>query len=133
VEETTVFSQCKGENDMKTLLLLLAGALAAYSADIAGNWKATAEGPNGTMERTFVFKVDGAKLTGETTSSFVGRSVILDGKVDGDNFTFTIVANIQGNEMKISYKGKVSGDAISLTSSFGDSGQTIEWKGKRSQ
>ncbi len=116
---------------MKRLLLLLAGALAAYSADITGNWKATAEGPNGTMERTFVFKVDGAKLTGETTSSFVGRSVIADGKTDGENLSFTIVANLQGNEVKISYKGKVTGDNISLTSSFGDSGQNIEWKGKR--
>ena len=29
-------------------------------------WKGTAEGPNGPIERTFTFKVDGGKLTGET-------------------------------------------------------------------
>ena len=27
----------------------------ALAADISGNWKATAEGPNGPMERTFTF------------------------------------------------------------------------------
>ncbi len=118
---------------MARLLLIFATALAAYSADIAGNWKATAEGPNGTMERSFALKVDGAKLSGETTSSFTGKSVITDGKVDGDSFTFTITANIQGNEVKLSYKGKVTGDDIKLTSSFGDSGQNIEWSGKRTQ
>ena len=118
---------------MIRLLLLAAIAAAAFCADVAGNWKATAEGPNGTMERTFAFKVDGAKLTGETVSSFAGKSVIADGKVEGDSFSFTIVANIQGNDVKLAYKGKVSGDTIRLTSSFGDSGQTIEWSGKRSQ
>jgi hypothetical protein len=117
---------------MKPFVLLLAAASLMW-ADVAGNWKATAEGPNGTIERTFTFKVDGAKLTGETVSSFSGKSVINDGKVDGDNFSFTIVANIQGNEMKLAYKGKVTGDTIKLTSSFGDSGQTIEWSGKRTQ
>ncbi|MGQ0524720.1 MAG: hypothetical protein ACT4P8_13795 [Betaproteobacteria bacterium] len=118
---------------MARLLLFMAAAMAAFSADIAGNWKATAEGPNGTMERSFVFKVDGSNLTGETTSSFAGKSVINDGKVDGDSFAFTIVANIQGNEVKLSYKGKVTGDDIRLTSSFGNSGQTIEWSGKRTK
>jgi hypothetical protein len=116
---------------MTRLLLLFAAAAACLTAEVAGNWKATAEGPNGTMERTFTFKVDGSKLTGETVSSFVGKSAIADGKVDGDSFSFTIVANIQGNEMKLAYKGKVTGDTIKLTSSFGD--QEIEWSGKRTQ
>jgi len=45
----------------------------SHAADIAGTWKATAEGPNGAIERTFVFKVDGTKLTGETTSTMLGQ------------------------------------------------------------
>ena len=59
---------------MKKLFLILASALAVMAADIAGEWKATAEGPNGAMERTLSLKVDGSKLTGETVSSFVGTS-----------------------------------------------------------
>jgi hypothetical protein len=113
-------------------LLLLAAT--AFAADISGNWKATAEGPNGAMERTFVFKVDGSKLTGETTSSFLGKSVIENGKVDGDNISFSITAKMQDNEMKISYKGKVSGDTIKLTSEIaGGEGQSFEWVAKKVQ
>jgi len=99
------------------------------AADIAGTWKATAEGPNGTMERTFVFKVDGDTLTGETTSSMLGKSVIEDGKVDGANVSFTIRVKLQDEEMKLDYKGKVEGDTITLT--VDAMGQTIEWHGKR--
>jgi hypothetical protein len=119
----------------RLLMLIVAFAIAAFGADINGNWKATAEGPNGSMERTFVFKVDGNNLTGETTSSMVGKSTITDGKVEGDNLSFTITAKIQDNELKLSYKGKVSGDEIHLTSEIagGGGGQAIEWHGKRVQ
>jgi hypothetical protein len=118
---------------MKLLLTLMAiFALAASAADISGNWKGTAEGPNGAIERTFTFKQDGTKLTGETVSSFTGKSAITDGKVEGDAISFSITASIQGNEMKIGYKGKITGDTIKLTSDFGGGGQTIEWTLKKS-
>jgi hypothetical protein len=107
-------------------------AFAASAADISGNWKGTAEGPNGAIERTFTFKQDGAKLTGETNSQFTGKSTLADGKVEGDAISFSITANFGGNEMKIGYKGKVSGDTIKLTSDFGGGGQTIEWTLKKS-
>ena len=108
-------------------------ALAAFAADISGTWKATAEGPNGSMERTFVFKVDGTKVTGDTTSTMMGKSVINDGKIDGDNVTFTITANFGGNDVKINYKGKVSGNEIRFTSEMagGGGGQAIEWHAKK--
>jgi len=54
---------------MKWLVVLVAWfALAASAADISGAWKGTAETPNGTIERTFLFKVNGSQLTGETAS-----------------------------------------------------------------
>jgi hypothetical protein len=118
---------------MKSLLLMMASALAMMAADVAGEWKGSAEGPNGSMERTFTFKVDGAKLTGETVSSFAGKSVIEDGKVNGDAVTFTIVVKFQDNEMKMNYKGKVTGaDTMTLTAERqGGEGQSIEWKVKK--
>jgi len=120
---------------MKRILCLLAAALVAYAADISGNWKATADFGNGPIERTFVFKVDGNKLTGETTSAMLGKSIINDGKVDGDNVTFSITAKFQDNEMKLTYKGKVNskGDEIKLTSESAQGGQSIEWTAKRAQ
>ena len=118
---------------MKTLLLLMTSALAMLAADVAGEWKGSAEGPNGTMERTFSFKVDGAKLTGETVSSFAGKSVIEEGKVTAESVTFTIVVKFQDNEMKMNYKGKVTGaDTMTLTAERqGGEGQAIEWKVKK--
>jgi hypothetical protein len=118
---------------MKKWLLILtaAFALTASAADVSGTWKATAEGPNGSMERTFVFKVDGNKLTGETTSSMVGKSTITDGKVDGDNVTFTIDVKFQDNEMKLNYKGKVTGNEIHFTVESPQGGQAIEWHAKK--
>lgn len=116
---------------IRVLLVLAAFACSAFAADINGNWKVTAEGPNGTIERTFLFKVEGDKLTGESNSSMLGKSAITDGKVDGDNLSFSMTVNFQGEEMKVNYKGKVSGDEIKLTSEFGSSGFSIEWTGKR--
>jgi hypothetical protein len=117
---------------MKRLLIIFAAlAAAAFAADISGNWKATAEGPNGNMERTFTFKVDGNKVTGETTSSMVGKSTITDGKIEGDTVTFTITASIQGNELKLNYTGKIKGDEIVFQSSAGGGGQSIEWHAKK--
>jgi hypothetical protein len=99
-----------------TLALLCASALTA--ADLTGNWKGVAEGPQGTIERSFTFKQEGTKLTGETTSEFTGKSTITDGKVEGDDVTFSITADFQGNEMKLNYKGKISGDEIKLDVEF---------------
>jgi hypothetical protein len=65
----------------------------------------------------------------------MGKSAITDGKVEGDNISFTITAKFQDNEMKLNYKGKVSGDTIKLTVDFagfgGGGGQSIEWTLKK--
>lgn len=117
---------------MKWLFFLMAAfALTASAADVSGTWKGTAETPNGTVERTFVFKVDGHKLTGETTSSMFGKSTIEDGKVDGDNISFTLTVNVQGNEGKVNYKGKVEGGTIKFTIEVQAVGQTLEMTAKR--
>ena len=117
---------------MKWLLCLMAVfAFTASAADIGGNWKGTAETPNGMIERTFVFKVDGHKLTGETTSNTLGKSAIEDGKVDGDDVSFSLTVKMQGSEAKVSYKGKVDGDTIKFTVEVQGFGQTLEMTAKR--
>jgi hypothetical protein len=114
----------------KRLFVLFAlSALSALAADITGNWKATAEGPNGAMERTFAFKQQGTTLTGETVSTMVGKSVIKDGKVEGDTVTFTITADFGGNAMTIKYTGKITGNEIKLKSEAGEN--TFDWTAKK--
>jgi hypothetical protein len=119
---------------MRLLIALFAlFALTVSAADISGNWKGSAETPNGTIERTFVFKVDGNKVTGETTSQFLGKSVINDGKLDGDSLTFTIMVKFQENEMKVNYKGKIApnGNEIKFTAEAQDGGFVVEYVAKR--
>jgi hypothetical protein len=123
------------ESIMKTKWLLpltiLIFALTAAAADVTGAWKGTAQTPNGSIERTFNFKVDGNKLTGDTSSDMFGKSVIEDGKVDGDNISFTITVSFQGNEGKVNYSGKVKGDQIDFTVEIPTLNQTVQYTAKR--
>jgi len=119
---------------MKWLLAIFAAfAITASAADISGNWKATAEGPNGAMERTFVFKVDGNKVTGESNSQMMGKSPISDGKIEGDTVTFVLTGKFGDQEVKLNYKGKISGNEIKFTSEMagGGGGQAIQWTAKK--
>jgi hypothetical protein len=117
---------------MKRLLIWMAMfAFTALAAEVNGTWKGKAETPNGTIERTFVFKVDGAKLTGETSSEMMGKSEIKDGKIDGDNLSFTISGSVQGNDIELHYKGKVAGDEIKFSVEIPGSGQTLEYTAKK--
>jgi hypothetical protein len=100
---------------MKTLLLLALSAMAALAADVSGKWKGTAETPNGSVERTFTFRQDGSKVTGDTESQMFGKSDIKNGKVEGDTLTFDIDIKFQDNAMTVNYQGKISGDTMKLT------------------
>ena len=98
-----------------TAVLVLASISLAWAADLNGKWVAQVPGRNGqTREQTFNFKVEGGKLTG-TVSGMQGDNPISDGVVKGDDISFTVMANFQGNSVKLLYKGKVSGDEIKLT------------------
>ena len=113
-------------------LCLTFAALMAYAADVSGKWVAQVTGRNGqTMEMTFNFKVAGDKLTGTITNAR-GDSEISDGKVDGDNISFTQAVSFNGNDMKFLYKGKVSGDEIKFTREReGGEGTPREFTAKR--
>ena len=97
------------------MLLTVAFALfttGAFAADISGKWTAETKGRDGeTRTQTFDLKQDGGKLTG-TVSSPMGDSQISDGKIDGDNVSFVVKMERNGNEMKLPYTGKVSGNEI---------------------
>jgi len=113
------------------LAILVFVVRAAAAADVTGTWKGTAETPNGTIERTFVFKVSGDRLTGETTGDRTGTSRIMDGKIDGDDLSFSINIKVQDNEMKLQYKGHVSGTEMKLRVELPDGGTGFEYTAKK--
>ncbi|MBV8834435.1 MAG: hypothetical protein JO108_34995 [Acidobacteriaceae bacterium] len=103
---------------LKALRLLLAGTLATvalWAADVTGKWTYEMPGRDGnTMTGTMNLKADGSKLTG-TISGPRGETEISDGKIDGDNVSFNVVREFNGNKMTLNYKGKVEGDTIHFT------------------
>ena len=93
--------------------MLTAGAVLA--ADVNGKWVAQMPGRGGeTREATLTFKVDGNSLTGSDHGQR-GEVQISDGKIDGDNISFAQVMEFNGNQVKLLFTGKVSGDEIKFT------------------
>ena len=102
---------------MKSLLLaLLFSAMTLSAADVTGKWTAEVPGRGGNMATTtIVLKQDGAKLTGTVDGGRGGPAEIGDGKVDGDNISFTVTRSFNDQTFKLAYKGKVTGNEIKFT------------------
>lgn len=107
--------------------------MTAAAADISGTWKGTAETPNGTVQRTFVFHQEGTALSGETTSNITGKSQIKDGKVEGDKVTFAVTMNFQGNDVKVNYTGTITSDGIKFRAEAADGGFGVDYLVKRAK
>jgi hypothetical protein len=113
-----------------TVFLLVTSAV--WAADVTGKWVANAPGRGGqTQEITFDFKVSGEQLTGTVTGPR-GASEISDGKVSGDEISFSQVREFNGRRMTVLYKGKVSGDEIKFTRQREGGDQPQEFTAKRS-
>ena len=110
-----------------TLLLGL-----ALAADISGKWAGDMPGRGGdTTPTTFTFKVDGEKLTGSMTGP-QGDIPLQEGKVAGNQISFSTTLDFGGNSIKILYKGTVSGDQVKMSREREGSGQPREFTIKRS-
>src|SRR5436853_5055069 len=109
------FSQMKGITMKTTIRIACSIALLltlAMAADISGKWSGDMPGRGGdTTPTTFTFKVAGDKLTGTMTGP-QGDIALQDGKVAGDQISFTTTLEFNGNSVKLVYKGTVSGDQI---------------------
>jgi hypothetical protein len=102
------------------LTILAAGmALSAFASDINGQWTATFDTQIGEQHYTYTFKADGEKLTG-TAKNDHGSTEITNGTIKGDDVAFTENLDFNGNQIVITYSGKISGDEIKLTRKVGD-------------
>jgi len=92
------------------MLIVAAGAWAA--TDVTGKWNWTQRGQNGDEVKVMMdLKQDGEKLTGTVTRMDM-KSEISDGKIKDNDLSFIVVREINGNQFKVNYKGKVEGDTI---------------------
>jgi hypothetical protein len=101
----------------KRVVLLCAlfalSSLVALAADVTGKWTSEAMGKGGPQ--TFTFKQDGAALTGTVQGGRGPAGEIKNGKVDGDNVSFEVTREFNGNSMTIKYSGTVSGSSLKLS------------------
>ena len=104
---------------LHTLLLgFVLLAVSAFAADIDGKWSGTISTPNGDFPQNFTFKADGAMLSG-SLELMPGMPVpITEGKVDGNNISFTVNLDF-GMPFKLTYTGVVSGNELKVK---GDAG-----------
>jgi hypothetical protein len=123
------------ERAMKTILtacLMLMMTAAVYGADVSGKWSGDVPGRGGdTTPTTFTFKVDGDKLTGTMTAA-QGELPLQEGKMSGNQISFSTTFDAGGNSIKILYKGTLSGDQLKMTRQReGGSGQAREFTLKK--
>jgi len=121
---------------MKKILLSAALVLSVIAVCLAGTfdgvWKGYIEGQ---YNLTLTLKADGNKLTGEFAlvdnnpkgynpddtgyspyvAAQLGKNTITDGKVDGNNISFTTTFNGK----PVYYKGAFADDKLVLTTTFG--------------
>jgi hypothetical protein len=122
---------------VKTLTRILTGLAVltalAFAADISGKWTGDMPGRGGdTTPTTFNFKADGDKLTGTMTGP-QGDVPLQEGKLNGNQVSFSTTLDFGGNSVKILYKGTVNGDQIKMTREReGGNGQAREFTIKRS-
>ena len=103
--------------------VLLAAPATAMAADITGRWTAQFESQIGQQNYTYELKAEGNKITGKATSGR-GEAAISEGSINGDDVSFVEIRKFQDQEIRIEYKGKVSGDEMKLTRKVGDFGST---------
>ncbi len=83
----------------------------AFAADIAGNWKWTSQGQNGSQENTAKFEMKEGKITGTVTNPR-GEAPISAATLKDGALAFSVEREYNGNKMVIKYTGKFEGDTI---------------------
>src|SRR4051812_4064613 len=109
------------------LLTLTVISIAVHAADVTGTWKAEFNTQRGLQKYTLMLKQEGAKVSGKASVEMPDQkreAEFKEGKVEGDTVSFVETIDAQGNELRITYTGKISGDEIKLTRQVGDFGKS---------
>jgi hypothetical protein len=113
---------------LRTLILFLLAACVASAAAIDGAWTSEMKmrggkkggGQDRTVRITMNLKAEGNQLTGTVASGARKRSQnaqIQDGKIEGNQFSFTTVQTTKKGEQKQEWRGTIDGDTLQGTRS----------------
>ncbi|MCI0535398.1 MAG: hypothetical protein L0Z50_09220 [Verrucomicrobiales bacterium] len=117
-----------------SLLIVCSRAQAEdQKADPTGTWTWTATTQGGeTRQASMKLKLEGEKLTGTVTGRNTDAA-ISEAKLAGDEISFNVVRERNGNKFTQKYIGKISGDTVKGKIEFERNGETVrrEWEAKR--
>jgi len=118
----------QGENQMKralsvtlipTLVLLIAvTSQATQSPTVVGSWDITVESPQGKSTSVLTIKKDGDKLAAVIKGAR-GERPLDSVSLSGNDITFVMKVSFQGQDLVITYKGKVEKDSMKGEADFG--------------
>jgi hypothetical protein len=112
-------------------LLLLAGVQQVQAqVDVTGTWEISWENPRGATTTTFTFAQEENAFTGTAQMMMGGRPggggggggrevEITDGKIDGNNITFSMAMGMGERSMTFTFTGTVTGDTMEGTMATG--------------
>jgi predicted acyltransferase (DUF342 family) len=115
------------------LTLALTASAQDKKIDLTGTWKSSTTNQNGQARETvFKLKAEGEKVTG-TVSGRNNDTAIEEGKIKGEDVSFQVTREMNGNKVVFKYTGKVSGDTITGKSETQRDGQprSRDWVAKR--
>ena len=93
-------------------------SFARPQSSVVGTWDVTIESPQGKRNAVLVIKQDGGKLTGAMKSP-QGERPLDSISLKGNDITFAMTRNVQGQDMVFTYKGKVEKDSMKGDADFG--------------
>jgi hypothetical protein len=103
-------------------------AQSSGAVNVTGTWSATVETSQGSGNPTFTFKQEGETLTGNYKGQF--GEAPLKGTVKGNDITFNIKINAQGQDFDVTYMGKVDGNTMKGKAVLGQLGEAT-WTAKK--
>lgn len=90
----------------------------ASSTGAAGNWDMTIESPQGKRTLQLIIKDEGGKYSAKVKTP-QGESPLKSVSVSGSDITLVMVREVQGQEMVMTYKGKIASGKMSGDADFG--------------
>ncbi len=84
----------------------------AKPANVGGVWSVTVEAPGQTIPLTFTLNQQGTALSGTIGSSAFGTVPIRNGSVTSSGFSFAATVQFGGQELELSFNGKVTGNNV---------------------
>ena len=119
---------------MRKLILFMAlAAVSVFAADPSGKWTWEMEGRDGQKRsQNLTLKAEGDKLTGAMAGR-QGERPIENGKISGDEISFSMTMQMGGESRKMNYKGKIVGDELKLNMSAEGGQMNRDFVAKRAQ